>query len=180
MSANQTWIWATNYDQETGSSDPGMKLRKHRDFGKAYFDMAAVYDPVHDKMMPEVAVSRVPGYSTLTGPGLDALAQSPSKSAHPETKPDAAPASASTHTKPHHKHSAFGLVSIHGFLLTVGFLLLTAGVLAIRSGLAQGFRAHWMIQAIAGGIIVVGYLLGVVISFKVSPSSHSGMKRTNI
>ena len=71
--------------------------------------------------------------------------------------------------KQHHKHSAFGIVSIHGCLLSTSFLMLSVGVLAIRSGLAKSFKFHWLIQAIAGGVITLGYGLGIILSF-----SHGG------
>lgn len=67
--------------------------------------------------------------------------------------------------KKHHPHSAFGIVSMHGFLLSVAFLALSVGALAIRSGLADSFRYHWLVQAVAGGVILVGCALGIIISF---------------
>jgi len=63
-----------------------------------------------------------------------------------------------------HKHNPFGLVSIHGFLLSTSFFLLSIGVLAIRSGLSKSFKLHWTIQAVASGAIVVGCLIGLKVS----------------
>lgn len=70
--------------------------------------------------------------------------------------------------KEHHKHSIFGLVSLHGFLLAFGFFALTFGVLGIRSGLSNAYKVHWVIQTSAGSAIVLGCLMGIYISFKVS------------
>jgi hypothetical protein len=70
--------------------------------------------------------------------------------------------------KEHHKHSIFGLVSLHGFLLAFGFFALTFGALGIRSGLSNSYKVHWVIQTSAGSAIVLGCLMGIYISFKVS------------
>jgi hypothetical protein len=76
-------------------------------------------------------------------------------------------------SKKHHKHSIFGIVSIHGALLSTSFFALSVGVLAIRSGLAKSFKFHWLIQAIAGGVIILGWGLGIILSF-----SHGGKFNT--
>lgn len=70
--------------------------------------------------------------------------------------------------KKHHKHKTFGLVSIHGFLLTVSFMSLSGGILAIRSGIGNSFKMHWVVQSVAGGAIVLGCLMGVWLSISVS------------
>src|SRR6187402_292582 len=72
-----------------------------------------------------------------------------------------------TKKKKHHKHSAFGIVSIHGFLLAISFMSVSGGILAIRSGISNSFKTHWVIQTVAGGAIVLGCLLGILISFRV-------------
>ncbi|KAH9208300.1 hypothetical protein DL95DRAFT_395411 [Leptodontidium sp. 2 PMI_412] len=71
--------------------------------------------------------------------------------------------------KKHHKHKTFGLVSIHGFLLTVSFMSLSGGILAIRSGMVNSFKMHWVVQSTAGGAIVLGCLIGIWLSI-----SHGG------
>lgn len=70
--------------------------------------------------------------------------------------------------KKHHKHKAFGLVSIHGFLLSISFMSLSVGILAIRSGISNSFKTHWVIQTVAGASIVVGCLIGIWLSISVS------------
>lgn len=89
---------------------------------------------------------------------------------------DPGPAPSSTHdddpdqhpVKEHHKHSIFGLVSLHGFLLAFGFFTLTFGVLGIRSGLTTSYKLHWITQTIGGSAIVIGCLMGILISIRVS------------
>ena len=66
----------------------------------------------------------------------------------------------------HHVHSAFGLVSIHGFLLSTSFLTLSLGLLAIRSGLAKSFKYHWVIQLAASSVILIGCAMGLIVSFR--------------
>ena len=71
--------------------------------------------------------------------------------------------------KKHHAHATFGIVSIHGFLLSTSFFALSLGAIIIRSGLAKSFKYHWVTQTIASGTILFGCLLGIIISF-----SHGG------
>ena len=70
--------------------------------------------------------------------------------------------------KKHHKHKTFGLVSIHGFLLSISFISLSGGILAIRSGMTNSFKMHWVVQSVAGGAIVLGCLMGIWLSISVS------------
>jgi hypothetical protein len=81
---------------------------------------------------------------------------------------DARTSTPSTFAPPekHHVHSAFGLVSMHGFILSSSFLILSFGLLAIRSGLAKSFKYHWVIQLVASGFILIGCGMGLIISFK--------------
>lgn len=79
--------------------------------------------------------------------------------------------------KKHHKHKTFGLVSIHGFLLAVSFMSLSGGILAIRSGMSNSFKMHWLVQSVAGGAIVLGCLMGIWLSISVSPISTSDRRR---
>lgn len=90
-------------------------------------------------------------------PGPDDAGPAPGSSVIDDTKDDH-PA------KEHHKHSLFGLVSIHGFLLAFGFFALTFGVLGIRSGAAKSYKIHWVIQTSAGSAIVLGCLMGIWMS----------------
>jgi hypothetical protein len=80
----------------------------------------------------------------------------------------------STPSKPkHHAHSAFGLVSIHGFVLSSSFLALSLGLVAIRSGLAKSFKYHWMIQLVASAFILLGCGMGIILTFKHGGRFHT-------
>jgi len=80
----------------------------------------------------------------------------------------------STPSKPkHHAHGAFGLVSIHGFVLSSSFLALSLGLVAIRSGLAKSFKYHWMIQLVASAFILLGCGMGIILTFKHGGRFHT-------
>ena len=83
------------------------------------------------------------------------------------------------HKEKHHKHKTFGLVSIHGFLLTVSFMSLSGGILAIRSGMPDSFKMHWVVQSVAGGAIVLGCLMGIWLSISVSTNLVPNSERVS-
>jgi len=140
-SHKQNWIWATNPHQPIATDNTNLWLNQHVDFGHAVFDMADSFSP--DGGMPMVGEERISGVM------VDLYAEP-----HEEEG------------KEHHKHSAFGLASIHGFLLTISFLVLSGGAIVIRSGFDRGFKLHWLMQASASGVIVLGCLMGIVLSFR--------------
>ncbi|KAL2066753.1 hypothetical protein VTL71DRAFT_2825 [Oculimacula yallundae] len=132
-SHKQSWIWSSNFMQNTRSDDPEMMLNMHTDRGIVTLNMEASYE----KHPEEAVVAQV---------------AEPRITMNEATK------------KKHHKHETFGLVSIHGFLLTVSFMSLSGGILAIRSGLTDSFKMHWVVQSAAGGGIVLGCLMGIWLS----------------
>jgi len=76
-------------------------------------------------------------------------------------------------TPKYHAHSAFGLVSLHGFILSSSFLTLSLGLLAIRSGLVKSFKYHLAIQLPASGFILLGCGMGVLLTFKHGSTFHT-------
>ncbi|KUJ08943.1 CBD9-like protein [Mollisia scopiformis] len=152
MSPSQPWIWATNWDQPTHSDDVHLKLRPHNAKGFTMLNMASSYSESGD-IIAQVSTQRITQEPNTddAGPAPPTM-QDESDDHHP--------------AKEHHKHSAFGLVSLHGFLLSFGFFALTFGVLGIRSGSSKSYKIHWTIQTGGGSAIVVGCLMGIYLSYK--------------
>jgi hypothetical protein len=148
-SHEQKWIWATNPHQPLASDNTDIWLNQHVDFGHAVFNMAASFSA--DGKMPLVTEKRI--NSTMVEGNHDG---------EQEGK--------------HHKHSPFGLASIHGFLLATAFLALSIGAIVIRSGFEKGFKLHWVIQGSAGGVIVLGCLIGILLSFRVHIINSFGVQ----
>ncbi|KAK0127967.1 hypothetical protein ONS96_007462 [Cadophora gregata f. sp. sojae] len=139
-SSKQSWIWSSNFMQNTRSDDPEMMLNMHTDRGVTTLNMESSYEKHPDEpITAQVSSQRI----TIN---------------EPKKKKDK-----------HHKHKTFSLVSIHGFLLTVSFMSLSGGILAIRSGMPNSFKMHWVVQSVAGGAIVLGCLMGIWLSI-----SHGG------
>lgn len=159
-STSQPWIWATNWQQQTHSDDVHMKLKWHNDRGRATLNMAASYSDAGD-VVAQVSTQRISMEPSVDEPGpVPGGAATTGTDEHEhESEGDHPP-------KKHHKHNIFGLVSIHGFLLALGFFALTFGVLGIRSGMAIAFKLHWLIQIVAGSAIVLGCLMGIYLSYK--------------
>ncbi|XMA10274.1 hypothetical protein WAI453_003065 [Rhynchosporium graminicola] len=135
-SSKQKWIWSANFMQETQSEDPELMLNIHTDRGIATLNMESSYEKNPEgEVVAQVSEDRI---STNDEPAEE---------------------------KHHHKHKTFGLVSIHGILLTISFMSLSGGILAIRSGITNSFKMHWVVQSTAGGGIVVGCLMGIWMSF---------------
>ncbi|KAG4420487.1 hypothetical protein IFR04_006407 [Cadophora malorum] len=139
-SSKQSWIWSSNFMQNTRSDDPELMLNMHTDRGVTKLNMDSSYEKHPDEpVIAQVSTQRI----TMNEP--------------------------KKHKEKHHKHKTFGLVSIHGFLLTVSFMSLSGGILAIRSGMPNSFKMHWIVQSVAGGAIVLGCLIGIWLSI-----SHGG------
>lgn len=149
-SHKQQWIWATNPHQPIASDNTDLWLNQHVDFGHAVFNMAASFSS--DGKLPLVTDNRL--NNTLVED--DSNEEGKGK---------------------HHKHSPFGLASIHGFLLATAFLVLSAGAVVIRSGFEKGFKLHWVVQGSAGGVIILGCLMGILLSFRVCIICSFGIKR---
>ncbi|CZR53543.1 uncharacterized protein PAC_03422 [Phialocephala subalpina] len=162
-SSSQPWIWATNWQQQTHSDDVHMKLQWHDDRGRATLNMAASYSDAGEGFA-QVSTQRISMEPSVDEPGLapgGPITTEADEHEHEHETEDDHPA-----PKKHHKHSLLGLVSIHGFLLALGFFALTFGVLVIRSGMAIAFKLHWVIQTVAGSAIVLGCLMGIYLSYK--------------
>jgi len=146
-SHKQRWIWATDSYQLIASDNTDLWLDQHQDYGHAVFDMVSSFS--HDGSMPIVGEQRISNHAV-----------------DPHDQQQEETTLAAPIEEKHHKHSLFGLASIHGFLLAISFLVLSGGALLIRSGAEKGFKLHWVVQASAGGVIVFGCLLGIVLSVR--------------
>lgn len=163
-SEKQPWIWSSNFMQDTRSDDPELMLNMHTDRGTC--------------PKPNQSREHVPRSILMRPLGVARLNMKSSYEKHPEeavvaqvSEPRVTVNEATK--KKHHKHKTFGLVSIHGFLLTVSFMSLSGGILAIRSGMVNSFKMHWVVQSTAGGAIVLGCLMGIWLSISVSDSLTS-------
>lgn len=168
---DQAWIWAASFAQETRSDLIELMLNIHNDRGMCfkvflarccadadlrktgveYLNMASSFIGTSELITAQVSEERV----SSSVPIAPIVVGSPS-------------GSGGSPKHQSHKHSLFGIVSLHGLILLLSFFLLTVGVLGIRSGMAKSFKLHWVIQAIGTGGIALGCLIGVYISFKVS------------
>lgn len=127
----------------------------HRAAGVQYLNMASVFDGREEGeiILAQVSVERV------SEPEED-VSMFPLDAPEPDSHESA--------SEPvRHPHKLLGVVSLHGIVLALSFLAISAGTLAIRSGLPKSFKLHWVIQAAGGSGIAIGCLMGIWLSYKV-------------
>ncbi|KAI1208003.1 iron reductase domain protein [Annulohypoxylon truncatum] len=148
-SKSQPWLWAWNNKQEFDDFpyDAHLKMHAHHagagGWGNFYVDMSRSLNTWESPPSPP---------SIIYGIQAIGVSESPSRSA------------------------AYGIawlknnpiLHVHGILMGIAFLFVfPLGVLAMRSGRMKAFKYHWVLQLVASGFTVAGFVLGLVLGRKI-------------
>ncbi|KAI0841885.1 iron reductase domain protein [Hypoxylon sp. FL0890] len=149
-SKSQPFIWAWNSKQEFDvfTYDAHLKMHVHHagagGWGNFYVDMARSLNTWRNP----------PGFPPIV-PGVHAIGASES------------PGLSAAYSVAWFKHDP--VLHLHGLIMGIAFLLLfPVGVFAMRSGSTKAFKYHWIIQVVASGSTVAGFVLGLTIGRKLN------------
>ncbi|KAI1415828.1 iron reductase domain protein [Hypoxylon sp. FL1857] len=149
-SKSQPFMWAWNSKQEFDvfTYDAHLKMHAHHagagGWGNFYVDMARSVNTWHS----------APGFPPIV-PGVHTIGTSES------------PGLSASYSIAWFKHDP--VLHLHGLIMGVAFLLLfPVGVFAMRSGSTKAFKYHWIVQIVASGFTVAGFVLGLTIGRKVN------------
>ena len=148
--AFQPWIWAVNTEQDfAGNFDVDAPLQAH-----SFTDgMGLFWANVAKSQASDQTVAAVPAI-TNTQSNINAQDTQPSSLTTVPGSP--APANSSFRSR---------MWAIHGFLMSLSVLLLhPLGVIAMRGGIPNAYKYHWLIQATATLVSLVGMLIGILLS----------------
>ncbi|KAI1457375.1 iron reductase domain protein [Annulohypoxylon moriforme] len=148
-SKSQPWMWAWNDNQEFDDFLEDSQLQGHSHqsgaggWGNFYVDMSRSLNTWKSSPSPPSIIL-----------GIQAIGVSES--------PNGSPAYGVAWLKNN------PILHAHGILMGVAFLFVfPLGVLAMRSGRAKAFKYHWVLQLVASGLTVAGFVLGLVLGRKV-------------
>ena len=141
-STEQPWIWAQNPNQDLQSGSLDALLQMHSKssdgFGFFFVDMIQSLTSSAAPEFPIVDSTRGPIGAATDASGVE---------------------SASGESISGFRYRAW---QVHGFLLTIAFLLLyPIGVVLLRGQSSNSFKLHWIIQVLASGVTVLGIMLGI-------------------
>ncbi|KAI1384937.1 iron reductase domain protein [Hypoxylon trugodes] len=149
-STSQPWMWAWNSKQDISdyTYDVHLKMHAHHagagGWGIFYVDMSRSINNWHN----------APSFPPIR-PGVHALGASDN------------PELSTSYGSAWFKRNP--ILHLHGMIMGIAFLLLfPVGVLAIRSGRTKAFKYHWIIQVVASGLTLVGFVLGLVLSRQIN------------
>lgn len=146
----QPWIWAVNTEQDfAGNFDVHASLQAH-----SFVDgMGVFWTNVVKSQASDQTVAAVPAI-TNTKSNINAQ----------DTQPSGLTTVVGSPAPPHSSFRA-RMWAIHGFLMSLSVLLLhPLGVIAMRGGIPNAFKYHWLIQVSATLVSLVGMLMGILLS----------------